>query len=79
MAELKPCPFCGCEHIRAEIYIPLEEFRIYCTGEDCCCAEMRLAFRDAGIIGKRIDFDKAQTIMCELTEAWNRRAGDGNG
>ena len=73
MMELKPCPFCGCEYIQAEIYIPLEEFRIYCTGEDCC-AEMRLAFEDAGIIGKRIDFTKAQRIMREMSEAWNRRS-----
>ena len=74
--KLKPCPFCGCEYIQAEIYIPLEEFRIYCTGDEGCSAEMRLAFSDAGIVGQHIDFDKAQQIMDELADAWNRRAGD---
>ena len=76
MAELKPCPFCGGGIIQAEIYIPLEEFRIYCADGEGCVAEMRLSFSDAGIIGGRIDFDKAQKIMCEMVDAWNRRAGE---
>ena len=75
MAELKPCPFCGGEIVYAEIYPPLSEFRIYCEE---CAAEMRLSFDDAGIVSRRIDFEKAQTIMEQMTEAWNRRAGDGN-
>ena len=77
MTELKPCPFCGGEEINAEMYFPLAEFRIYCANSDePCPAEMRLDFKDAGIIGGRIDFDKAQKIMDEMIEAWNRRAND---
>ena len=76
MAELKPCPFCGGEIIHAEIYSPLEEFRIYCANpNENCPAEMRLAFSDVGIVGRRIDFEKAQAIIDEMCEAWNRREG----
>lgn len=77
MDKLKPCPFCGGEYVMAEIYLPLEEFRIYCTEGDGCAAEMRLAFSDAGIVGGRIDFDKAQDIMAQMIDAWNRRADNG--
>lgn len=77
MSELKPCPFCGGEVIHAEIYFPLAEFRIYCaSGDTPCLAEMRLSFEDAGIIGGRIDFDKAKKIIEEMTETWNRRDGE---
>ena len=77
MAEkLKPCPFCGDEYVIAEIYFPMSEFRIYCTGGDGCTAHMTLSFEDAGIVGGRIDFEKAYAIMEQLIEAWNRRAGD---
>jgi hypothetical protein len=74
MAELKPCPFCGDEYVQAEIYFPLSEFRIYCTGGEGCAASMELSFEDARIVGGRIDFDKARAIMDQLEEAWNRRA-----
>ncbi len=77
MAELKPCPFCGDEYVQAEIYYPFTEFRIYCTGGEGCTANMTLSFEDAGIVGGRIDFSKAQEIMDQLVEAWNRRAEDG--
>lgn len=77
MPELKPCPFCGDEYVQAEIYYPFTEFRIYCTGGEGCTANMTLSFEDAGIVGGRIDFDKAQEIMNQLVEAWNRRAEDG--
>ena len=78
MYELKPCPFCGGEYVQAEIYFPLEVFRIYCTEGDGCTAQMELSFSDAEIVGKRIDFEKAHEIMAQLVEAWNRRAEDGN-
>ena len=76
MAELKPCPFCGDDYVQAEIYFPLSEFRIYCAGGEGCVANMTLSFEAAGIIGGRIDFAKAQEIMEQLIEAWNRRAED---
>ena len=72
--ELVSCPFCGSEIIHAEIYSPLEEFRIYCAGGEGCLAEMRLAFSDAGVVGKRLDFDKAKQVMDEMVELWNTRA-----
>ena len=77
MAKLKPYPFCGDEYVQAEIYFPLSEFRIYCTGGEGCAAGMTLSFEDAGIVGGRIDFEKAQAIMQQLVDAWNRRAEDG--
>lgn len=77
MDKLKPCPFCGGEYVQAEIYYPLAEFRIYCIEGDGCAANMTLSFEDAGIIGDRLDFAKAQEIMEQLVEAWNRRANDG--
>lgn len=73
----KPCPFCGCENVQAEIYFPMAEFRIYCCGEDGCPAHMTLSFSDAGIIGGRVDFEKAYSVMDQLVEAWNRRADHG--
>lgn len=76
MEELKPCPFCGGEDVQAEMYIPLSEFRIYCASGEGCAAEMRLSFEDAGIIGGRIDFSKAQEIIEQMIEAWNRRVSD---
>ena len=73
--ELKPCPFCGCEDITAEIATELREFRIYCCSDEGCIAEMSLSFEDAGLgSGFLISFEKAQRIMKELVEAWNRRA-----
>ena len=78
MAELKPCPLCGDEYVQAEIYTPLSVFRIYCTGGEGCTASMELSFEDAGIKDGRIDFEKAQAIMDQLIEAWNRRTEDDN-
>lgn len=76
--NLKPCPFCGCDMIAAEICCERGEFRIYCQGGDpCCLAEMTLAFGDAGILGYDIDFGVAQKVMDEMIDAWNRRADDG--
>ena len=77
MAELKPCPFCGEDYVQAEICFRLSTFRIYCTGGDGCVASMELDFEDAGILGGCVDFNKAQEIMDQLVEAWNRRADDG--
>jgi hypothetical protein len=77
LQKLRECPFCGDEYVQAEIYTPLSVFRIYCTGGDGCAASMELSFEDAGIIGGRLDFEKAQAIMEQLVEAWNRRAEDG--
>lgn len=74
MDKLKPCPFCGDEYVEAEIDIPMEVFRIYCTSGEGCTANMELSFEDAGIVGSRVDFAKAQDIMEQLVEAWNRRA-----
>lgn len=77
MNKLKPCPFCGCEDITAEIATELREFRIYCCSDEGCPAEMCLAFEDAGLgTGFVIDFDEAQRIMEQLEEAWNRRANN---
>ena len=76
MEKLKPCPFCGGEYVQAEIYYPSYEFRIYCTEGCGCAANMTLSFEDAGVVGERIDFAKAQEIMEQLVEAWNRRAND---
>ena len=68
MAELKPCPFCGDDCVQAEIYCPFSEFRIYCTGGEGCVAHMTLSFEDAGIIGGRVDFEKAYEIMDQLVD-----------
>ena len=73
--ELKPCPFCGCEHIVAEINNLSKRFAIYC--EDCIAA-MELSFVDAQLEdGSFISFYEARKIMDEMTEQWNRRANDG--
>ena len=73
--NLKPCPFCGCEHIIAEINNLSKRFTIYC--EDCI-AEMELGFADAQLgEGSFISFYEARKVMDELTEQWNRRATDG--
>ena len=72
--ELKPCPFCGCEHIIAEINYKSKRFVIYC--EDCV-AMKELGFNDAQLYdGSFIGFEEARKIMDELTESWNRRAND---
>lgn len=72
--SLKPCPFCGGNSITAEIYFPLQEFRIYCAEPDeNCGAEMRLGFSDANIVGGRLDFETCFNIMEQMIEAWNRR------
>ena len=64
MAELKPCPFCGDEYVQAEIYFPLSEFRIYCTGGEGCVASMTLSFEDAGIVDQFLLFKAAVHIVC---------------
>lgn len=70
--ELKPCPFCGCEHIIAEINGLSKRFVIYC--EDCI-AMMELSFVDAQLgDGSFMSFYEVRKIMDELTENWNRRA-----
>ena len=72
--ELKPCPFCGCEHIVAEINNLSKRFAIYC--EDCV-ANMELSFTDAQLDdGSFISFYEARKIMDCLTEQWNRRTTD---
>lgn len=73
--ELKPCPFCGCENITAEINNLSKRFCVYC-GE--CPATVELSFTDANIgDGSFISFYEARKIIDELTELWNRRANDG--
>ena len=73
--KLKPCPFCGCEHIVAEINNLSKRFAIYC--EDCIAA-MKLSFVDAQLgDGSFISFYEARKVMDDLTEQWNRRANDG--
>ena len=73
--ELKPCPFCGCENIIAEINYLSKRFSIYC--EDCI-AQMELSFIDAQLNdGSFISFYEARKAMDELTKQWNRRAENG--
>lgn len=77
--KLKPCPFCGCDMIAAEICCERREFRIYCQGGDpACLAEMTFSFEDAAIFGNNVDFERAQRVMREMIDAWNRRADDGH-
>lgn len=74
--ELKPCPFCGCEHIIAEINHTSKRFVIFC--EDCI-AMMELSFNDAQLDEDcYISFYEARKIIDELTECWNRRADNEN-
>lgn len=69
--ELKPCPFCGCEHIIAEINHLSNRFVIYCEE---CIAQMELSFTDAQLdSGCVISFEEATKIIDELTTQWNRR------
>ena len=63
MAELKPCPFCGCDKIRLDCYDPydgyqgdLSRYKIWCDG---CGANNERRNKEAAI------------------EVWNRRAEDG--
>lgn len=72
--ELKPCPFCGCEHIIAAINHISKRFVIYCEN---CIAMMELSFIDAQLDdGSIMDFCEVRKIMDELTVCWNRRATD---
>ena len=72
--ELKPCPFCKCEHIIAEINGLSKRFVIYC--EDCI-AMMEISFVDAQLgDGSFMSFYEVRKIMDELTENWNRRANN---
>lgn len=73
--ELKPCPFCGCEDITAEINHLSKRFRVYCTE---CPASIEFSFIDANLgDGSFISFYEARKIIDELTELWNRRVNDG--
>lgn len=77
MTELKPCPFCGCSTVIAEMCNLDKMFRVFCEE---CPAGMELSFADAQIgLGEFISFYEMQKIMDEMTDAWNRRVGDGNG
>ena len=70
--ELKPCPFCGHEHIISEINNMSKRFVIHCEN---CVAAMELRFVDAQLgDGSFISFYEARKVMDELTECWNRRA-----
>ena len=70
--EWKPCPFCGCEEVIAEINHLQKVFHIYC-GE--CPAEIGLGFVDANIGDSSfVSFYEAKKVMNELEELWNRRA-----
>lgn len=74
--ELKPCPFCGCKCIIAEIDHLNDVFCIYCEE---CPAKIELSFVDAKLgKGDFISFYEATSIINELTDKWNRRADNGN-
>lgn len=72
--ELKPCPFCECESVIAEISYLNKIFRIHCEE---CPAEMELSFEDAQLgNGEFISFYEMQKIITEMVEHWNRRANE---
>lgn len=69
MAELKPCPFCGRKPSKVkEHYVPVTAL-IYYSVE--CKAPMSRCF-----VKPKTNWFKTKD---EANEAWNRRAGDGNG
>lgn len=62
MAELKPCPFCGCKAIMETFQVAREKsprYRVRCTGKDC-----------------RISLDWDWWSEAEAREVWNRRTID---
>lgn len=74
MSELKPCPFCECESVIAEISYLNKTFRIHCEE---CPAGMELSFANAQIgNGEFISFCEVQKIIAEMVEHWNRRANE---
>ena len=71
MAELKPCPFCGCKSIR------LNAFGFGQWSAEClsCYVETKRYF---GSVATRYKGEVMQQGAKEAIEAWNRRAEDGN-
>lgn len=70
--KLKPCPFCGSEHIIAEIDYTSKNFVIYC--EDCI-ATMVISFADEGLgDGSFMSFSEITERIEKLINYWNRRA-----
>ena len=61
MAELKPCPFCGCKKIRLYAYDPFDGYQGNCTVHRVRCTDC----------GAQVQKDKAT----EAVEAWQRRCG----
>lgn len=73
--ELKPCPFCGCRNIVAEMSNLDKAFHVFCEE---CMGEMNLSFADALIgNGEFVSFYEMQEIMNKMVEAWNGRYIDG--
>lgn len=70
MAELKPCPFCGCKTIRINAY-GFGQYSAQCVG---CFVETARSFGSNACYynGKVMQKGKEEAI-----EAWNRRAEDG--
>lgn len=70
MADLKPCPFCGCGD--GSLYIVTVDQRGYETvGIFCNACKQKVILEENEWGG--------DTIPCRMRaiEAWNRRAGDG--
>lgn len=80
MDNLKKCPFCGGDHIIAEVNMAEKVFSIYCDSYSDsfggCTAGMRLPFADAGLgDGDSFTFLELEDIMDEMIELWNKREG----
>ena len=73
MAELKPCPFCGCESVyetfRQEHWFGTKEPIVFCNG---CKAEFSVEDESPFLnVEEDYKWRKRKTV-----EAWNRRVND---
>ena len=64
MAELKPCPFCGGLAF-LEPYKARKGYEATIQCEQCLCSM------------STITYDEEEEAVEAVTEAWNKRAGDG--
>ena len=69
MAELKPCPFCGCEDIQ-----------VITTTHQCivCCRDCHANMTKLNLMASGSIAETMQDAHPRAIEAWNRRAENGN-
>lgn len=74
MAELKPCPFCGCN----QVYVVNPDFMIQWCGDDWKKAEVCCPLCGVGVTFRLVHKLTENSKIIQLAETeWNRRVTDG--